>query len=52
MDVNEYFVINSQDFIHIAFFSLKPLLNTWIYIYPEQQENESEYGFLWLNLKV
>jgi len=41
MDVNKYFVINSQDFNHIAFFSLKPLLSTWIYIYSEQQENEA-----------
>jgi hypothetical protein len=46
MDVNKYFVINSQDFVYIVFFSLKPLLITWIYIYPEQQDNEAEYGFL------
>lgn len=46
MDVNKYFVINSQDFIHIVFFPIKPLLNTWIYIYSEQQENEVENGFL------
>lgn len=46
MDVNKYFVINSEDFIHIILFSLKPLLNTLIYIYSEQQDTESEYGFL------
>jgi hypothetical protein len=46
MDVNKHFVINSQDFIHIVFLSLKPLLNTWIYIYSEQQEIEAVYGFL------
>jgi len=46
MDVNKYFVLYSQYFIHIVFFSLNPLLNTWIYIYSEQQENEAEYDFL------
>jgi hypothetical protein len=51
MYVNKYFVINSQDFIHVVFISLKPLPNTWIYIYSEHQENEAQYGFMWLNLK-